>query len=403
MVGSQQPPPNPVMEWVVEAGLVAANLQIKMQHCPSNKYPCKEPWLSLKHTSHMARVIKRDTWWGMTNGWTLKKVLVASCGKNIYIRGAHIFNHVLKEQTSTIQKGCHGIITSFKCYHNLSCKISCGSQRTLEHSQVTHGSRDWDPQVCPPQKKSFTLWLGSWIICNFALVGGFNFNPSKKQHIQIGSSPIGENKESLKPLPPPSAFDWTLSNLWPCQPRNIGHPMCLSNAKGMRLTNRPHKLGQMQNPLHKTGNSMGWWDYQHFHAFSIFLMHIQNSYEVYRCTSCICFLKFAQEIHIAPGFLHIIPLTTIQLWFRALLPSCLGPIQSSQEANQQKKPIQKVRKECNVPQRECQSDIRKMRETSLKCSDFVALNTFVFTGCIEMSGLWLTHEHLKGCRTCRGM
>ena len=41
---------------------------------------------------------------------------------------------------------------------------------------------------CPPPKKCFTLWLESWIICNFALVGGFNPSEKLSPLSQIGSS-----------------------------------------------------------------------------------------------------------------------------------------------------------------------------------------------------------------------
>ena len=58
------------MEWVVETNLVAANLQIKMQHGPSNKYPCKEPQLSFFKTNKAdmaCGVIKRDKSHGQGN------------------------------------------------------------------------------------------------------------------------------------------------------------------------------------------------------------------------------------------------------------------------------------------------------------------------------------------------
>ena len=67
---------------------------------------------------------------------------------------------------------------------------------------------------CPPQK-SFTLWLESGITCNFALVGGFNPSEKSSPLVKLDHLPgSAENKESLKPLPPPSAFHWTLWNLW---------------------------------------------------------------------------------------------------------------------------------------------------------------------------------------------
>lgn len=143
----------------------------------------------------------------------------------------------------------------------------------------------------------------------------------------------------------------------------------------MRLTNRPHtRFFWDKCKTHYTKQPTAW-VYQHVPYFwSTF-----TSYEVYRCTSCICF-QLANLPNLRNKFIQSLvfcissPWPPDQLWFRAALPSCLSPIQSSQEANQQKKPIQKVRKECNVPQRECQSDIRnKIRETRLKCSDFVSL------------------------------
>ena len=68
-------------------------------------------------------------------------------------------------------------------------------------------------------------------------------------------------------------------------PGNIGHPMCLSNAKGMRLTNRPHGKHVWEICTPTTQNSLGR-NYQHVpssdpHPYHIWSLSLSLSLYIY--------------------------------------------------------------------------------------------------------------------------